>query len=649
MDYDYIVVGAGAGGGPVAANLALAGFRVLLLEAGGADDGVIEQVPAFHASASEDPRISWPFCVRHYQDDARTRLDPKAMPCPEDPARTGIYYPRAATIGGCTQHHAMIIMQPHPQDWDAIAAATGDPTWGAGEMHRYFARIERCEYRPLQRVLQRLLGWNPSGHGFDGWLTTTLADPKLVIGDSQIAEIIIDSAHYALGHVQSRVPHWWRRLVRTLLTKADPNDWQGIKRDAVGVRQVPLSVAQGRRHGVRERLLAVRDAHPGRLTIRTHALVTRLLFDERPGAPLRVTGCEYFSGAHLYRVDPLAAKAPDVGNAPRTEQAHATREVILCGGAFNTPQLLQLSGIGPPDVLAAAGVALRHALPGVGANLQDRYEVSVVFRMRTPFGTMAGASMTADPNDPHFQAWERGEGIYTTNGAVLGVIDRSIPEQTAPDLFLFALLTDFRGYYPGYSERIREARRYLTWTILKAHTGNTAGRVAIRSPDPRQPPSIDFHYFDEGNAGDDADLAAVVNAVRRVRRMVRRYAGLIEAEEVPGPQVHNADPARDYQALADFVRNEAWGHHASCTCRIGGDNDPMAVLDSRFRVRGVANLRIVDASVFPRTPGLFMVTPVHMIAEKASDAIIADAGGPPEGTNPPARLPAVRAPAPGAQ
>ncbi len=624
MDYDYIVVGAGAGGGPVAANLAAAGFRVLLLEAGGGADDVLEQVPAFHAGASEDPRISWSFYVRHYRDDARQRRDSKAVPCPEDPARAGIFYPRAATIGGCTQHHAMIIVQPPPQDWDAIAAATGDPSWAAKTMRRYFARLERCEYRPLQRALQRVLGWNPSGHGFDGWLTTTMADPKLVTGDSQLTECIFDSARYALGHVQSLVPHWWRRLVRTLLIKADPNDWQSVRRNAVGVRKVPLSVAKGRRNGVRQLLLAVQAAHPERLSIRTEALVTRLLFDETPGSPLRVTGVEFLTGAHLFRADPLAGGTADA--APRAEQVHAAREVILCGGAFNTPQLLQLSGIGPPDVLAAAGVPLRHALPGVGANLQDRYEVSVVLRMKQPFVAMAGATMLPDPNDPHFQAWQRGEGVYTSNGALLGIIDRSVPQQTAPDLFLFALLTDFRGYYPGYSERVRAARRYLTWTILKGHTGNTAGRVAIRSTDPRQPPSIDFHYFDEGNAPDDTDVSAVVTAVRRVRRMVRSYADLIDAEEVPGPGIQSEDPERDYQLLADFVRNEAWGHHASCTCKIGGDDDPLAVLDSRFRVRGVANLRVVDASVFPRIPGLFLVAPIYMIAEKASDVIIADAG-----------------------
>ena len=109
--------------------------------------------------------------------------------------------------------------------------------------------------------------------------------------------------------------------------------------------------------------------------------------------------------------------------------------------------------------------------------------------------------------------------------------------------------------------------------------------------------------------------------------MVRAYEHLIDDEEVPGPgRADPTDPSREYRLLADFVRDEAWGHHASCTCAIGANDDPMAVLDSRLRVRGTQNLRVVDASVFPRIPGLFLVAPVYMIAEKASDLILEDAG-----------------------
>jgi choline dehydrogenase len=317
MDYDYIIVGSGAGGGPLAARLVEAGFSVLLLEAGADDQGVLEQVPAFHASASEDERISWGFFVRHYADEAQSQRDWKYIPCADEPERGGVFYPRAATLGGCTQHHAMIIVRPHNSDWDGIAAITGDPSWAAVRMQRYFQRLERCEYRPFQRLLHRLLGWSPSGHGFDGWLPTTLADPKLVIGDKQIAEIIIDSARYALGHTRSRLSSWVSRLLQTLFTRADPNDWRSVKHLRVGVRKVPLSVtgrrrtgvAGGRRTGVPERLRQVKAEHPGRLSIRTNVLVTRVLFEpdapDAAGAAIRAVGVEYLDAAHLYGADPL--------------------------------------------------------------------------------------------------------------------------------------------------------------------------------------------------------------------------------------------------------------------------------------------------------------------------------------------------------
>jgi choline dehydrogenase len=301
--------------------------------------------------------------------------------------------------------------------------------------------------------------------------------------------------------------------------------------------------------------------------------------------------------------------------------------VILAAGSFNTPQILQLSGVGPPDLLARHGIEVMVPLPGVGENLQDRYEATVVQRMREPFSMLEGSTMVppgpGEEPDAQFRDWLDGRGVYTTNGAVMSVIRRSTPEAPDPDLFLFALVTDFRGYYPGYSERVRAARRFLTWAVLKGFTHNHAGRVAIRSADPRDTPQIDFHYFEEGSPGGDADLDAVVGGLEFVRELSAGYGHRVECEEVPGPDVRTRDDLRRY------VRDQAWGHHASGTCKIGRPDDPMAVLDSRFRVRGTQGLRVVDASVFPRIPGLFIVSAVYMIGEKASDVILEDAAGNP--------------------
>jgi choline dehydrogenase len=226
------------------------------------------------------------------------------------------------------------------------------------------------------------------------------------------------------------------------------------------------------------------------------------------------------------------------------------------------------------------------------------------------------------PLDPAFRQWLcEGKGPYTTNGAVMAIIKRSDPSLRDPDLFLFGLVTDFRGYYPDYSARIRASRDCFTWAMLKGHTENTSGRVAIRSADPRDTPDVDFHYFQEGNDSGGEDMEAAVRGFETIRTLSRSYEHLVDEETYPG-----RDKVRTRDDIREYIRNNAWGHHASCTCKIGADDDPMAVLDGDFRVRGTKGLRVVDASVFPRIPGLFIVSAVYMIAEKASEVILREAG-----------------------
>jgi choline dehydrogenase-like flavoprotein len=138
----------------------------------------------------------------------------------------------------------------------------------------------------------------------------------------------------------------------------------------------------------------------------------------------------------------------------------------------------------------------------------------------------------------------------------------------------------------------------------------------LQSIDPREPPEINFRYFDEGTDHGQKDLESVLQGVKIARSISGRINSLIQEEIFPGNAVDSDDKLRQW------IKNEAWGHHASCTCKIGADNDPGAVLDSEFRVRGVRNLRVVDASVFPRIPGFFIVTPIYMISEKAADVIL---------------------------
>lgn len=609
--YDYVVVGSGAGGGPLACRLALAGHTVLLLEAGGDEEPYDYQVPVFHAEASENDELRWSFYVRHYSDDAKQKRDPKFVGQADGRRRDGILYPRSGTLGGCTAHNAMIMIYPHNQDWDGIARITGDASWESGRMRGYFERMERCEY-----ASPGFFSGNAARHGYDGWITTNVANPTLLVGDWQLKALVKAALNEAGQAFIHNVGDVLARIAQRLENHFDPNDWRAVQESLEGICMTPITTDQGRRTGAREFIRRTQKVCPNALTVRKNALATRVVLDERR----RATGVEYIAGAHLYRADPKAAAS---GTPPARVTVNAKREVILSGGAFNTPQLLMLSGVGPRDELQRHGIAPVADLPGVGRNLQDRYEVGVVSRMKRDFSLLQGATFRAplpgEKPDPQFVEWQQGSGVYTTNGAIIAIAKRSDTARPLPDLYLFGLAGYFRGYFPGYSKEIARGGDHFTWCVLKAHTRNTAGYVRLRSADPLDTPEINFRYFEEGNDAAGEDLDSVVAGIEFVRRMGDGAADVIAEELVPGRAVAGRE------ALRQYVRDNAWGHHASCTCKIGADGDAMAVLDSKFRVRGVSGLRVVDASVFPAIPGFFIVSAVYMVSEKAADVILADA------------------------
>jgi len=211
-DADFIIIGSGAGGGTLAARLAEAGFQVLLLEAGGdprrsfGDTPNTPQinslpddydVPAFHALSTENSGIRWDFWVRHYANDDQQRKDPHYRAEIDGQKVDGVLYPRAATLGGCTAHNALIFVYPHNEDWDLIASLTNDPSWGADHMRGYFEKIERCKHRDDERA-KDLAGANPSRHGWSGWLQTETAPPDVVFKDKGLRQTILKSIRTGL-------------------------------------------------------------------------------------------------------------------------------------------------------------------------------------------------------------------------------------------------------------------------------------------------------------------------------------------------------------------------------------------------------------------------------------------------------------------
>jgi len=660
QSFDYVVVGSGAGGAPLAARLAEYGYTVLVLEAG-PDHSCpesnprayeISQVPALHAPSTEDPELSWQFFVKHYKKPPAS--DPKA----DD---RGIFYPRATGIGGCTIHNAMITLAGPAADWDELAALLNDPSWGADVMRGYFRRLERCEYlsRPERprRLWDRfkdafwwLLGRDddPTAgrHGFDGWLHTSFIDLSIGLKDHQLIKMLLAAAVTAAREGIEAPTKFVKQVLRGEFNEElDPNHFRRQTERPEGLTLIPTAIVGpktqtkakcGHRSSPANRLLDASEQFGNRLVIATNCLATELVFKKNDGGELHATGVKYLHGSRLYGANPRSTGEQPAPQAGIPGVAVAKREVILCGGTFNTPQLLMLSGIGPAAHLKAHGIECKINSPGVGQNLQDRYEVTVVSKMKEKFSVLDGATFKlpgpADKPDAPLQQWRsNGSGLYATNGAILGILKRSRPDLAQPDLFIFGIPLKFRGYQIGYSVVDPNEYDLFTWAILKAHTQNRGGTVKLASSCALDVPNVNFNYFGSARdelPKDDADLAALVEGVRFVREIATE-AGVGGANEFFPGQKHDGMPD-----VRKWIQRDAWGHHACGTCRMGRWTDPMAVINSRFCVLGavdlneprrlrkpVSGLRVVDASIFPNIPGYFIVSNVYMASEKAADLI----------------------------
>jgi choline dehydrogenase len=353
--------------------------------------------------------------------------------------------------------------------------------------------------------------------------------------------------------------------------------------ETAGVGFVPVSQRRGRRFSVLDGYLRPALRRPN-LTVVTDALVTRVLVEQG-----RARGV-------AFRLDGAGPEAE--------EEALAEREVVLAAGTVGTPHLLQLSGIGPRAPLEAAGVALVHELPGVGANLLDHL-AGGLFALTRGADTLASAESL-----PNLLNWAlRGRGPLTSNVGEAAAFVRTRPDLPAPDLELIFAPVLFEE--EGLKQPTEDG---LTLAVVLLRPQST-GTVTLRSADPLAPPAIDPRYLSDPGG---QDLKTLLHGLRVARRVLAQQplAGFVTEELLPG-----ANAQSDDDLVAHIRATSQTLYHPIATCRMG--TDPYAVVDPELRVRGIERLRIVDASVMPRLPSGHTNWPTVMIAERATELLAA--------------------------
>ena len=463
-----------------------------------------------------------------------------------------VHHARGKVLGGSSSINGMIFQRGNPLDFERWAGDPGMQSWSHAHCLPYFRRMETCTA------------------GVDAWRG---GDGPLVLERGPATNPLFDA--------------FFRAAEEAGYPRTD--DVNGYRQE--GFAPFDRNVHRGRRlSAARAYLHPV--MHRPNLTVLTLSFATRVLFERK-----RAVGVEY------------AQK----GRGTRTVRAG---EVILCGGAINTPQLLQLSGVGNAEWLRPLGLDVVADLPGVGANLQDHLEVYVQFACRQTVAV-----------DPHI-SWLRKlgvgaewlfkrTGIGATNHFEGGGFCRSNDDVAYPNLMFHFLPMAIR--YDGTAPS--------TGLGYQVHVGpmysDARGTVRIRSRDPRQPPALQFNYLST-----DQDRREWVEAIRVARRILNQaaFADYNGGEISPGPGVET-----DAEIL-DWVRRDAeTALHPTCTAKMG--TGPDAVLDPRsMRVHGVDGLRVVDASVFPYVTNGNTYAPTMMVAEKSADLILGNTPLPPADT-----------------
>ncbi|XP_014554467.1 hypothetical protein COCVIDRAFT_104929 [Bipolaris victoriae FI3] len=634
--YDYIVTGSGPGGGTIATNLARAGHSVLLIEAGSdASLDIRTQILALNSFGNTD--VTWHFFVKHGDDEERLkrynllvwRLANGEYWVGRDPTveghvgaeRLGIFYPRGATLGGSAIVNAAATFLPSESDWDIFDQGTEEDLWSGGLMRKYFEKIEHNNY----------LEPGTPGHGFTGWLQTNIADRAA----QQMAPLrlkIYEAALKLIGREPEKVLDY---------ITSDGNYLDPDRDQTEGLWALPFHVGPTwRRFSPRDIILQMRNETTANgtqkypLNLQLESLVTKVLFDTcgGNGTKPQAVGVEYLQGKSVYKADPRRTANTTEGVL---KKAFARKEVIVSGGAFNSPQILQLSGIGPKALLEKYGIPVVSDLPGVGRNLQDNYEIPMYgespITLTAPPDPNAPSCTFGAPGDPCVDLWYKGEGPYARGGVNSNAFLLKTPHavEGERDMFMFGFPGSvFGGFAPDTNQnQTGVPPTTFSWSTVKIHPQNTAGYIQIQSADPTEPPEVNLNYF---ATGAETDMGAILDTLAFVRKAYMTTEGPVGpvtpvSPPCPPSDILETGYCKDQEIDKQWIEDQVFGHHPTSTNKVGPDSDPLAVLDSRLRVKGVEGLRVVDASAFPRCPGAFPAVSTFLLSSRATDLVLEDA------------------------
>jgi choline dehydrogenase len=457
-----------------------------------------------------------------------------------------LWWPRGKGLGGSSSINGMIYIRGHARDYDQWRQM-GLTGWGYADVLPYFKRAESFE------------GGADAWHGGDGPLHVSKASSP-----NPVYRAFVEAGGQA----------GYRRT----------NDFNGFQQEGFGPYQ--LTIKDGKRWSASAAYLKPILGKRPNLTLQIGAQTTRILIENG-----RAIGVEFVQGGE-------------------TRTAHAEAEVLLCAGAVQSPHILQLSGIGDPDRLKAAGVAPVRELRAVGENLQDHLDVILSWEtkgVKTAYAYSSGLNrLTTGLNYALF-----GQGFGRQNFLEAGAFLKSRPDLDRPDLQLHCVLAIMRDHgkevvaKDGFSVHVCQLRP------------ESRGRVGLHSADPFADPAIYANYL-----ATTEDRRALREGVKMMREVAGQgsLSAIRAGEESPGEEIET-----DEEIDAWIRRAAETIYHPVGTCRMGLSGDPLAVVDAELKVQTLAGLRVVDASVMPTLVGGNTNAPTIMIAEKAADLILGKA------------------------